>query len=327
MLIGHKYCYVFLWEDRMKHFFAIICLSLILTNTFVAYADDAEEKARIYFDKGVAAYNEGEMTVALEAFQRAYSIRPSFKILYNIGQVEAELKHYNKALDAFEEYLSQGKTHIEEERRLSVDKEIEKLKKLVGSVIIKGTAGSEVWLDGRRIGYLPLAGPIRLDAGSHELILRLGEQEPCQKRINVLGNEQIEDGCWLFEKAQTTHEINVNEEDIDLFAFSTSTGESEFDLSLKKDELFHRKTLPWLFLGLGTATLTAGIICAIVTSSINNRLEGVCTDGICPPERGDDIRRLPRYAASADGLFIASGVISTATILLFISTKKKDKKR
>ena len=52
------------------------------------------ERAREHFERGVDYYGEGDYRAALIEFQRAYSIQPTYRLLYNLGQVAYELRDY-----------------------------------------------------------------------------------------------------------------------------------------------------------------------------------------------------------------------------------------
>lgn len=61
-------------------------LTLICASTH-ALADDQEDEARVHYAQGVDLYKDGKFEQASIAFERAYEIAPSYKILWNIGQV------------------------------------------------------------------------------------------------------------------------------------------------------------------------------------------------------------------------------------------------
>ena len=82
------------------------------------------DEARARHMRGVELYNEGEYKLALIEFERAYAIAPSYKMLYNIGQVRAQLGHYAKATLAFERFLAEGGSRIAPDRVAEVERDI-----------------------------------------------------------------------------------------------------------------------------------------------------------------------------------------------------------
>ncbi len=288
----------------------------------IAADKKTDREARKYFEEGVRAFDEARLGDALNAFKRAYALRPSYRILYNIGQAEAELKNPHRAIEAFEGYLADGGARILPERRLAVEKEVTRLRALVGELIVKGPRGAEVWLDGERSGYLPLAGPIVLPAGRHLMVVRQGRAEPCEQEIIVEGGTRTEESCFMLDHNRSLEEIAASSGD-DPFAQSLSLD----DLSLEdqydeNQNPFVDNVAPWLVTGLAAASLTSAIICAWRASDLNTSLGASCQDGVCPPDMRDDVKTLPRFAGAADGLFVTTAILSAAAITLFIAPWK-----
>src|SRR5688500_5007200 len=66
-----------------------------------APADDAADpykvEARQRYDRGIRLYAEGEFALAVIEFERAYTLVPDYRVLYNIGQVRIQLAQYARA--------------------------------------------------------------------------------------------------------------------------------------------------------------------------------------------------------------------------------------
>ena len=121
----------------MVRFFVLtICFSALVFSS-MAGADSTDEEAKIQFEQGVELYNDDDFEQAAIAFERAYELKPSYKILFNIAQTENERKHYAAALKAYHRYLKDGGDQIEAGRRAEVEKEFERLKALVGGITVK----------------------------------------------------------------------------------------------------------------------------------------------------------------------------------------------
>src|SRR5204863_71029 len=78
----------------------------------------------------------GDFGAALAEFRRAYELMPSYKILYNLGQVSYQRHDYAAALRAFRQYLADGDDAIPDERRREVAGAIVDLESRVGRVEI-----------------------------------------------------------------------------------------------------------------------------------------------------------------------------------------------
>ena len=93
-----------------------------------------DSEARAAFSEGVDAFEAGNIEDALRAFETAYALRPSYKILFNIAQAQAELNETERAIQTFEKYLEDGGNEISEGRRLKVEEEIKRLRIKAGEL-------------------------------------------------------------------------------------------------------------------------------------------------------------------------------------------------
>ncbi len=125
-----------------------------------------EEEARARVKRGLELYDEGDYKLALIELERAYEILPSYKILYNLAQIHAQLGQYAKAHDALTRYLAEGGTEIPPERRAEVEADLASFVKRIASITIEtNVAGAEIMIDDRPVGTAPLA-KLHVDAGS-----------------------------------------------------------------------------------------------------------------------------------------------------------------
>src|SRR6188768_2257405 len=88
----------------------------------------ATTEARERFQRGVSLYREGSFDAALAEFRRAYEIAPNYRILYNLAQVQVERHDSVAALTLFGQYLQQGDTEIDAERRAQVERDMQSLR-------------------------------------------------------------------------------------------------------------------------------------------------------------------------------------------------------
>jgi hypothetical protein len=136
-----------------------------------APASDAIEEARAHLRRANAHFDAGEFKEALAEFEDAYQSAPNYRILYNIGLVNLQLNRYAAALVALERYLEDGGDEIDGERRENVIAELSQLRKKTGILsVASNVQGAEVRVDGQVVGVTPLGG-LRLDAGTHSVIL------------------------------------------------------------------------------------------------------------------------------------------------------------
>jgi hypothetical protein len=166
----------------------------ILAATLVAataHADPKVDEARSHLQSGAQLYDENNFRGALVEFQRAYELAPSFKILFNIGQVEMELQDYAGALRAYTRYLKEGGPDVPADRAAQVNGEIERLKGRVGFLVIQTAAGAQVLIDDVQVGYAPLPEPVAVGAGQHRVTVVVGGRDPVTRVFDVAGRENV----------------------------------------------------------------------------------------------------------------------------------------
>src|SRR5688572_14266730 len=101
-----------------------------------------KEQARQHYAHGIAAYEEGDFAHALVEFQRAQAIAPDYRVLYNIGQVNLQLRKYAQGRAALRAYLAEGGTRVPAERQEAVKRDIDATEIKVARVSVK-VAGPE----------------------------------------------------------------------------------------------------------------------------------------------------------------------------------------
>ena len=132
-------------------------------------AAPALNEAKVHFQQAVALFNDGNFNAALAEFQRAYDLRPSPGVLYNIGLTQKALFRYDEAVDTLERYLAE-ETKLSPERRAECLQLTTEMNALLAPITVAvEPAGASVSVDGRTVGKAPLPKALRLAAGSHTL--------------------------------------------------------------------------------------------------------------------------------------------------------------
>lgn len=137
------------------------------TESSSAATPELREEVRVRFARGTQLYDEGEYRLALIEFERAYTLIPSYRILYNIGQVQQQLSQFAKALASLERYLAEGEGKIPDDRRAAVERDIQVLRTRVAKLTIHADAKAEVNVDGVTLS-LPIEERL-VDAGEHRI--------------------------------------------------------------------------------------------------------------------------------------------------------------
>jgi PEGA domain len=148
------------------------------------------DEAKKHSQRSRELYEDGDMAGALNELSRSYAIIPNYKLLYNMGQIQAQQLNHAGALKSFQDFLKEGGVEIPEARRLEVQKEIEKLRTRVGQIeIVVNVSGAEISVDEVVVGVSPLAFPVVVNGGKRKVSVSLQNHFPQSKIVDVLGLE------------------------------------------------------------------------------------------------------------------------------------------
>jgi hypothetical protein len=154
-------------------------------------AGGAGEEASTRFKRGLQLFDEGDYTLALVEFERAYQLAPNYRALYNIALVDIQLGRYADAARTFEAYLHDGGTAIAPARRAEVTSSLAGLKLRTATVeIATNVPTAEVTLDGKPLEASRLHVPIVIDAGEHTLRATAPGFQSANKTVTLAGADR-----------------------------------------------------------------------------------------------------------------------------------------
>ena len=120
----------------------------------------ATAEGRERFKRGVELFLDGDYRAALIEFTRANEVAPNYKIKFNTGQTCLELQDYACALRAYGGYANEGAKDLPKERLKSVEREIARLRSLVGRLTVTSNkVGSRVSIDDIVVGRATAEAP------------------------------------------------------------------------------------------------------------------------------------------------------------------------
>ena len=156
-----------------------------------APADDVTTQAREHFTQATKLYKDGDFDAALVQFERAYELKPNYRVLYNIGQTYFQLRQYVEARDAMTRYLKEGGDQIDAERQAAVHKDLADLQRRLAKVTIQvNVGGATVLVDGKNMGVTPLAEPIVVSEGLRSISVEAPNRGVLQRQLQVAGGDQ-----------------------------------------------------------------------------------------------------------------------------------------
>jgi hypothetical protein len=179
----------------------VFALSVALTWLFIPQAtmaqaqgtEDADSaKAALRFQRAVELYREGSYEGALAEFSKAYQIRPSYLVLYNIAQTQYALHDFVGAYKSLMQYMAEGGGDIPADRRAQVD---EMTVKLVGRIahvqISTNVTGADIRVDNVSVGTSPLPGPVPVNVGTRKVSASKAGSPEAVRVLTVAGNESV----------------------------------------------------------------------------------------------------------------------------------------
>jgi len=156
-------------------------------------ARNSLEEAQQRYQRGRELYAEGDFQAALVELQRAYELAPSYKLLYNIAQVQYQLQDYAGALKSFQRYLLEGQGELSPQRRDEVQREIDRLQVRVANLrIVVNKPGAEIMIDDVPVGTSPLSGLVSVSAGRRKVSASLAGHLPVSRVVDVAGRDTVE---------------------------------------------------------------------------------------------------------------------------------------
>ncbi|MET0343343.1 MAG: hypothetical protein ABW252_20200 [Polyangiales bacterium] len=167
-----------------------------------ARADEAGDQARARYERALSLYEEGVYDAALVELRRAYDLRPTYKLLYNIGQVRVAMKDYAGALETFQQYLREGASKVPSARRAAVEKDIASLEQRVGRLTLAvDLDGAELFVDDAAVGTSPLKRDVIVSSGVRRVTARHPDHPAQTVRVSIAGGERQEVALRVGERA------------------------------------------------------------------------------------------------------------------------------
>jgi tetratricopeptide (TPR) repeat protein len=154
-------------------------------------APEATATASAHFNRGVELYRQGNLDAALAEFVRANELSPSYRLLFNMAQVQMERHDYVRAIGLLESYLAQGGSEIQAERRAEVEQDLAQLRQWVAALWVSANVDpANVWVNDERVATLPLANPIMLNPGIARVRVEANGHKPYLGELTIAGGDR-----------------------------------------------------------------------------------------------------------------------------------------
>jgi len=265
-------------------------------------AEDSQGQVEQLIAKGIEARKAGEDARALELFQAAEKLEPeSARVRVHLaatyqalGDWESADRYLTLAMNDSGDSYVQANQGILTSARRSIDAHIGTLE------LSGGPPGTEIWLNGRSIGKLPIQKKLRIQSGSYTMEARLNGYYPLSRTVTLSG------GALVRESLQLGREIQG----------APASPSVAPDLSTPSDT----RWLTWTFAGL---TAVAGGTTAVAWTARERHVgnwnddsrcqkPGLTREQVCRSEHeaGDRAQTWMWIGGIATGVFAAATLVS-----------------
>lgn len=292
---------------------ALLCSALVVLMPSSPWAGPAEAKAQEnstaqvddLVERGIALRRTGDDQRALMVFQQAEKLQPrSTRVLVHLaaahqalGQWEEADRYLALALDNPNDPYVQKHQGMLASARRTIDSHVASLD------IIGGPRGTQVWLNGRPLGKLPLVTPVRVAAGIYTLEARLAGHYSVTRSVALGGGSVVREQILLAPEVPEQSGSRLTEVDAGVDSSA--------------------KWLPWTFAGLAAGAGVGAVVALVVREQNADRYND---DSECLPmdntPRGEACGNELDAGKSAETWMwvgtAAAGAFAAASIVTFV---------
>jgi Tfp pilus assembly protein PilF len=150
-------------------------------------ADDATTNmARARFKEGVEFYDKGDFEQARVSFLQAYALKKHPAVLLNLAWSCLKAGHALEAEKYFKQFLSESKD-ITDKQRADANDGLNQSRAKLGRIEVSAVPGTEVTIDGEKVGTTPLTEPVAVEAGAHTVKFKGADGATETQSVTVLG--------------------------------------------------------------------------------------------------------------------------------------------
>jgi tetratricopeptide (TPR) repeat protein len=297
----------------------ILLLLSVQVSQYAVSSEDATEAEKLRAEAAVL-YDKGDYTGALRQLDASYAKDPSPRTLSLIAQVNEDLGRLVEAMDALQRHLEIAPNSPETRSRVG------HLQQRLGRLTIAcDTTGAEITVDGKALGTAPLAKPIWVLPGEHQVLAVRKGTMPVVKRVEVNAGESKEVTVGPIDAVATAQPSPPPPRPMPPAAANSPPALAEVAVgtpvppNARRGWWLGRK---WTWLVAGSAVLVAGAG-AIVTYSVRSRFEELRRScGIASQDKlgcsDDQIESLQTRRDIANALWGVAGAAAVATGIVWL---------
>jgi hypothetical protein len=177
---------------------------LVLTAAVARGQSAADKKqAQALVVAGVHLMDTGDNRGAIGKFDEAFKLFPSPKILFNMGRAHYALHEEVDALTDFERFLDES-PYAPKESRAEAERVIAELRPRLSYLDLDvEDTGSHISIDGREVGTAPLARPVVVAPGAHEVRVEKAGLLPAIRNVSPVPGQKLRLALKLVAATET----------------------------------------------------------------------------------------------------------------------------
>jgi tetratricopeptide (TPR) repeat protein len=170
----------------------MVCLSVVLSLATRAAADNAAdiELAKAHFRTGQIYYERGRYPDAAHEFEEAFRLSGHGDLLYNMGKAYDGGGDPARALEAYRRFIVAVPNSPD---RAAVRQRIAELEQKIARLeIVSNVDDATITVDSIRRGRTPMAAPIEVNPGPHELVASKEGYRTFRASFDARSGERLE---------------------------------------------------------------------------------------------------------------------------------------
>jgi hypothetical protein len=282
----------------------VLALGLILVNGSALAAGDDEA----FIEKGIELRKEHRDAEALEQFRRAESIRPTARIKAQIALAEQAIGKWVEAERDLTAALAAPDDRWIASRATALRGSLDAIRQHLGTLVVRANVdGAELWLNGERLGELPMSR-VRAPSGTVHVEVRAKGYEPALRNLDLEPGTTVTTELMLLRVPEPASPVVVQTVPVEV-------------PPAPPPRMKTQRILAWSALG-GAGVMLGG---ALVAQVVHNQAASTYNDnGLCsvPGTWRDD--RCGGYRDKAETAqifanlgYIGAGALGAASAILF----------
>ncbi|WP_394846935.1 hypothetical protein LZC95_05640 [Pendulispora brunnea] len=222
---------------------------------FIALASPASaEDPNALIEHGVALREQGRDEEALAEFRKAYALAPTPRAQAQMGLAEQALGLWLAAEEHVRDALKSDADPWIQKNRAALEQSLRTIAQHLGTLEVRGMPGAVLFVDGARVGQLPLERGLRIEVGHRALEVRAQGFQSTSRTIIVSPGETARETIELRPNVAQEEPAKPGREPRPHDGVHSSNGSTQ-------------RTLGWVLTGVGGAAFVTGVIGLIARSS------------------------------------------------------------